>query len=138
LAVARGFGEPIVDGTKYKFASLRGVVVSKAFLDKNPDVVLGWLRAELDAHKMMRERPDQAAKIIYDDWKSYDVPLDIIRHDFTYKSFPDDISQKWRKVLTDGAQFLLAHKFIEQEPDWIKFIDDTWLTKSAGIPSQFK
>jgi sulfonate transport system substrate-binding protein len=138
MAVARGFGEPLVDGTKYHFLSLRGVVVSESFLQKNPDVVLGWIRAELDAHKMMRDQPDRAAKLIFEDWKSYEVPLDIIRFDFTYKSFPDDIPPKWRKVLTDGAQFLLAHKFIEQEPDWSKFIDDSWLTKAAVIQSQFR
>jgi NitT/TauT family transport system substrate-binding protein len=138
MAVARGFGEPLVDGTKYHFLSLRGVVISESFLQRNPDVVLGWIRAELDAHKIMRERPDEAAKIIFTDWKDYDVPLEIIRYDFTYKTFPDDIPPKWRKVMSEGAEFLLAHKFIEQEPDWSKFIDDSWLVKASAIPSQFK
>jgi NitT/TauT family transport system substrate-binding protein len=138
MAVARGFGEPLVDGTKYHFLALRGVVVSESFARANPDVLLGWVRAELDAHNMMRERPDECAKIIFDDWKSYDVPLDVIRHGFTHKAFPDDIPQKWRNVLTDGAQFLLAHKFIEQEPDWSKFIDDSWLKKASAVQSQLK
>ena len=138
MAVARGFGEPLVDGTKYGFDSLRGVVVSKTFLDKHPDVLIGWLRAELDAHRMMRERPDEAAKIIFEDWKRYEVPLDIIRHDFTHKTFPDDISPQWRKVLTDGAEFLLSNKFIEHVPEWDRFIDDSWLKKAAEIPSQYQ
>ena len=88
MAVARGFAQPLVDGTKYHFNSLRGVVVSKAFMDAHPDIVIGWMRAELDAHKMMREQPDRAAKIIFDDWQKFDVPLDIIRSDFDHSLFP--------------------------------------------------
>ena len=33
MAVARGFGEPLVDGTKYHFLSLRGVVISESFFE---------------------------------------------------------------------------------------------------------
>ena len=135
---ARGFGEPLVTGTKYHFDSLRGIVVSKAFADKHPDIVVGWLRAELDAHKMMRERPDEAAQIIYEDWKEYDVPLEVVKRDFTYMLFPDEITAKWRKVLVDGAEFLLAHKFIEQVPDLNSFVDESWLEKAVAVPSQMK
>jgi NitT/TauT family transport system substrate-binding protein len=138
MAVARGFAEPLVDGTKYHFNSLRGVVVSEAFLEAHPDVVLGWMRAELDAHKMMRDQPDRAAKIIYDDWKKFDVPLNIIRSDFDHSLFPDEITPEWRKVLTDGGDFLLSHKLIEKTPDWNTFIDDRWIKKAAVIPSQMK
>jgi len=138
MAVARGFAEPLTDGTKYHFNSLRGVVVSKAFMDAHPEIVLGWMRAELDAHKMMREQPDRAAKIIFDDWKKYDVPLKIIRSDFDHSIFPDEITPEWRKVLTDGGDFLLSHQLIERVPNWNTFIDDSWLKKAAAIPSQMK
>lgn len=138
MAVARGFAEPLVDGTKYHFNSLRGVVVRQGFLDAHPDVVIGWLRAELDAHKMMRDQPDKAAKIIFEDWKKYDVPYDIIRSDFNHSLFPDEITPEWRKVLTDGGAFLLSYQLIERVPDWNTFIDDSWLKKAAAIPSQMK
>ena len=138
LAVVRGFAEPLIDGTKYHFDSLRGVVVTKEFLERHPDIVLGWMRAELDAHKMMRERPDQAAKILFDDWKNFEVPLSLIRSDFDHSIFPDEITAQWRKVLTDGADFLSKHKLIERTPDWNSFIDDSWIKKAAAIPSQFQ
>jgi sulfonate transport system substrate-binding protein len=138
MAVARGFAEPLTDGKKYHFNSLRGVVVSKAFMDAHPEIVLGWMRAELDAHKMMREQPDRAAEIIFDDWKKYDVPLKIIRSDFDHSIFPDEITPEWRKVLTDGGDFLLSHQLIERVPNWNTFIDDSWLKKAAAIPSQMK
>jgi len=138
MAVARGFAEPLVNGTKYHFNSLRGVVISKAFMDAHPDVVLGWMRAELDAHKMMRDQPDRAAKIIFDDWQKFDVPLGIIRSDFDHSLFPDEITPEWRKVLTDGGDFLLSHKLIERVPDWNTFIDDSWIKKAAALPSQMK
>lgn len=138
LAELRGFGEKIVDGKPYKFSSLRGIVVRKSFYDKHPDVVAGWMRAELDAHEMARKNPDAAAKLIAEDWKKFEVPLDVIRADFAYKIFPDDISEKWRKVMIDSAEFLLAHKFIEKAPDWATFFNDTPIKKAASIPSQMK
>jgi NitT/TauT family transport system substrate-binding protein len=138
MAVARGFAQPLVDGTEYHFDSLRGVVVREGFLKEHPDVVIGWMRAELDAHRMMREQQDRAAKIIFDSWKKYDVPYDIIRSDFDHSIFPDEITPEWRKVLTDGADFLRGHQLIERVPDWNAFIDDSWLKKATAIPSQMK
>lgn len=138
MVVARGLGEPLVDGTQYKFDSLRGIVVTKAFAEAHPDIVVGWLRAELDAHKIMRERSEWAAQIIYEDWKQYEVPLEVIKRGFAYKVFPDEITTQWRSVLIEGAKFLLANKFIESEPDLSTFIDDSWLKKAASIPSQVK
>jgi hypothetical protein len=41
-------------------------------------------------------------------------------------------------VLVDGAAFLAAHKFIEKEPDWKNFIDDSLLKKASAAPSQLK
>jgi hypothetical protein len=87
---------------------------------------------------MMRERPDECAKMIFEDWKKFDVPLDVIRPDFSYKIFPDDIPPEWRKVLVDGSAFLAAHKFIEKEPDWSVFIDDSLLKRASTVPSQLK
>jgi ABC-type nitrate/sulfonate/bicarbonate transport system substrate-binding protein len=138
LAVLRGYGEKITDGKPYKFSSLRGIVVRKSFYDNHPDVVAGWMRAELDAHEMARKNPDAAAKLIADDWKKFDVPLEVVRNDFTYKIFPDDIPEKWRKVMVDSAEFLLAHKFIEKSPDWATFFNDAPIKKAASIPSQLK
>jgi NitT/TauT family transport system substrate-binding protein len=138
LAVAKGYATLLVDGTKYHYSSLRPVVVSKELIDKHPDVAVGWMRAELDAHKLMQERPDECAKMIAEDWAKYSVPVEVIRPDFDYKVFPNDISPKWRKVLVDGAAFLLEHKFIDQAPDWNSYIDDSLLKKANAIPSQMK
>jgi NitT/TauT family transport system substrate-binding protein len=138
LAVLRGFGEKITDGKKYNFSSLRAIVVRKTFYEKHPDVVAGWMRAELDAHQLARSKPDVAAKLIFDDWKKFDVPLEVIRNDFSYKIFPDDIPDKWRKVMVDSAQFLLSHKYIEKAPDWASFFNEAPIKKAASIPSQMK
>ena len=136
LAVHRGFARVLMDGSKMKFSSARCVVVSKAFAEKHPDVVVGWLRAELDAHKILRERPQAAAQMIYEDWKKFEVPMEVIVAGFTYKVFPDDIATKWRKVMTDSADFLLKQGLVKQLPDMTSFIDDSYLRKAAAIPSQ--
>jgi NitT/TauT family transport system substrate-binding protein len=136
LAEHRGFGQKVVDGTKYEFRSVRVVVVRKEFADKHPDVVTGWLRAELDAHKIMRERPDYAAQLIERDWKRYDIPLEVVKKGFEYKVFPDDIAGEWRQVMVDGAAFLRKHDFISTDIDLDTFINDDFLKKAAAIPSQ--
>ena len=136
MVVTQGFGQKLIDGTSYKFNSLRGVVASKEFLDKNPTIAIAWLRAELDAHRIMRERPDYAARLILEEWKNFKIPLEVIRGDFNYKQFPDEITDEWRKVLVDGAEFLRGNKLIEAPIDFNTFIDDSFLKKAAAIPSQ--
>lgn len=136
LAVHRGFGRVLMNGVKMNFSSVRCVVVSKAFAEKHPDILIGWLRAELDAHRLLRERPRAAAQLIFDDWKKFEVPLEVISAGFTYKVFPDDIGPKWRKVMTDSAEFLLKQGLIKQAPDFATFIDDSYLKRAAAIPSR--
>ncbi len=136
LAVYKGFARKLADGEKYRFDALRGVVATQEFLDQHPDVVVGWLRAELDAHKIMRDRPDYAAQLLFKDWSAYGIPLPVIREEFSYKVFPDQITPEWRKVLTDGADFLRSHRFISANIDFNSYIDDSYLKKAAAIPSQ--
>lgn|SRR5262249_41094112 len=136
LAVHKGFARKLADGTKYHFDALRGVVVTKEFADQHPDVVVGWLRAELDAHKIMRERPDYAAQLLYKEWSAYGIPLPVISEEFSYKVFPDEITPQWRKVLTEGADFLRSHKFITGDINFDTYIDDSYLKKAAAIPTQ--
>ena len=136
LSVDKGFARKLADGTAYRFSSVRGVVVSKEFAEQHPDVLVGWLRAQLDAQRIMRERPAYAAKLIADEWKAFAVPVAIIQEGFSYQKFPGEISPEWRKVLTDGAEFLRSHKFIESAIDFNSFIDDSYLKKAAAMPSQ--
>ncbi len=136
LSVEKGFARKLADGTAYRFSSVRGVVVSKQFAEQHPDVVAGWLRAQLDAQRIMRERPAYAAKLIADEWKAFAVPVATIQEGFAYQKFPEEISPQWRKVLTDGAEFLRSHKFIEAAIDFNSFIDDSYLKKAAAMPSQ--
>ena len=136
LAVHRGFARVLMDGSKMKFASARCIVVSRAFAEKHPDIVIGWLRAELDAHRILRERPHTAAAMVFEDWKKFEVPMEVVSGGFAYKVFPDDIASKWRKVMTDSADFLLKQGLVKQLPDMATFIDDSYLRKAAAIPSQ--
>jgi NitT/TauT family transport system substrate-binding protein len=136
LSVDKGFARKLVDGTVYRFSSIRGIVVSRQFAEQHPDVLAGWLRAQLDAQRIMRERPAYAAKLIAEEWKAFAVPVAIIQEGFSYQKFPEEISPQWRKVLIDGAEFLRSHKFIEASIDFDSFIDDSYLKKASAMPSQ--
>lgn len=136
MAVHRGAGKKLADGRPFKFQSVRCIVVSKQFAEKHPDILVGWLRAELDAHRLLRERPVHAAKLIHADWRRFDIPLEAINEEIRYKTFPDDLSQPLRKTFQESAEFLLTHDLIKQLPDFNNFVDDSYLKKAAAIPSQ--
>jgi len=136
LAVEKGFARKLTDGTAYHFSSVRGIVVSTAFAEQHPDVLVGWLRAQLDAQQIMRERSPYAARLIAEEWKAFSVPIPIIQEGFSYEKFPGEITPQWRKVLTDGAEFLRSHKFIDASIDFNAFIDDSYLKKATAMPSQ--
>lgn len=136
LAVRDGYARELINGASFHFRSIRGTIVSQEFANKHPEVLIGWLRAQLDALKIMRERPAYAARLIAAEWKAFKVPVPVILKAFSYMQFPDEITPQWREVLIDGAKFLRAHKFIKQPVDINTFIDDKYLKKAAAIPSQ--
>lgn len=136
LSVEKGFARKIADGTAYRFSSVRGIVVAKSFAEQHPDVLMGWLRAQLDAQQIMRERPAYAARLIADEWKAFSVPVPTILEGFSYQKFPSEITPEWRKVLVDGAEFLKSHKFIETAIDVNAFVDDSYLKKASAMNSE--
>lgn len=136
MAVHRGFGKKLVDGRPFNFQSVRCIVVSKAFAEKHPDVLVGWLRAELDAHRLLRERPKHAAKLIHNDWRRFDIPLEAISDEMRFKTYPDELSPSLVKTFRESSEFLLKNDLIKQLPDFASFVDDSYLKKAAAIKSQ--
>jgi NitT/TauT family transport system substrate-binding protein len=67
----RGFARKIFDGAQTGVPTMHGVLVRSDFAKENPEVVVAYLKAMLEANRMFREQPEaMSAKI--EKWTSVD------------------------------------------------------------------
>ncbi|KAM3095298.1 ABC transporter substrate-binding protein [Phormidesmis sp. 146-12] len=57
----RGFARKIFDGAQTGIPTFHGVLVRSDFVKENPEIVVGYLKALLEANKMFREKPEELA-----------------------------------------------------------------------------
>ncbi|AFY93379.1 ABC transporter substrate-binding protein [Chamaesiphon minutus] len=57
----RGFARKIFDGAELGVPTFHGVVVRSDFAKENPEIVVAYLKALLEANKMVREQPEAMA-----------------------------------------------------------------------------
>jgi NitT/TauT family transport system substrate-binding protein len=57
----RGFARKIFDGAELGFPTFHGVVVRSDFAKEYPEIVVAYLKALLEANKMVREQPEAIA-----------------------------------------------------------------------------
>ncbi len=57
----RGFARKIFDGAELGVPTFHGVVVRSDFAKENPEIVVAYLKALLEANKMVREQPEAIA-----------------------------------------------------------------------------
>ncbi len=57
----RGFARKIFDGSQTGVPTFHGVLVRSDFAQENPEIVVAYLKALLEANKMFREQPDEMA-----------------------------------------------------------------------------
>lgn len=127
LAVNNGLARVLITGKSYNYRPVcSAAVVSKEFADQHPRVVEGWLKAELEAHEFLRKNPDKAATVIYEAWEKK-IPVEVIRRDLAYTTYPDEILPEHTATLKEATEFLLRHKMIDTKPDVDAFVDDRYL-----------
>ncbi len=63
----RGFARKIFDGAQTGTPTMHGVVVRSDFAKENPEVVVAYLKALLEANKMFRDQPEAVATKI-EEW----------------------------------------------------------------------
>jgi NitT/TauT family transport system substrate-binding protein len=127
LAVHKGLARVLTAGDRYGYRTVcSNAVVSKEFADKHPRVVEGWLKAELEAHEFLRKNPDRSAEIIFEAWEKK-IPVEVIRKDLAYTTYPDEITPQHIETLKEAAEFLMRQKMIDVKPDVDTFVDDRYL-----------
>ncbi|MBD2098307.1 ABC transporter substrate-binding protein [Trichocoleus sp. FACHB-591] len=60
----RGFARKILDGAQAGTPTFHGVVVRSDFAEANPEIVVAYLKAVLEANKLFREQPEVVASNI--------------------------------------------------------------------------
>ncbi len=126
LAVNKGIARVLATGKDYNFQFVCGLVVNKEFAEQHPKVITGWLRAEIDAHELIRKEPARAAQIIFEAWEKK-IPLEVIQRDVESALYPDQVQPEHAEVLKAGAEFLSRNKMIDTTPDIDGWIDTRYL-----------
>jgi ABC-type nitrate/sulfonate/bicarbonate transport system substrate-binding protein len=104
------------------------------FVDKNPDTVVAYLKAWLDAARDFKESPDKVADTIFTFYtsKGYTMSRDTFRKALATvevnPGFPADL----KPYMQEQAQILLREKKIPAIPDWSKALRPDFMEKARA------
>ena len=132
IAEADGIGVDLID-----FSSVDEMPVFMAatpeFVDKNPDTVVAYLKAWLDAGKDFKSNPAKVADVIYAFYtdKGYKLSKETFHKAMSRvevdPGFPDLTS-----YMQEQAEILLREKKINAIPDWSKALRPDFMAKARA------
>jgi len=133
IAVADGIGVDLID---YSAVDRMPVFMAATpdFVEKNPDTIVAYLKAWLDAGKEFKENPKKVDKVIYDFYLSkgykmspetFQTAMGRVQVD---PGFPSDI----QSYLQAQAEILIKAKLIRTMPDWSKALRPEFMKKARG------
>jgi NitT/TauT family transport system substrate-binding protein len=104
------------------------------FVEKNPDTVVAYLRAWLEAGKDFKQNPTKVSDVIYAFYtdKGYKMSKDTFQKAMSRvevdPGFPPDITP----YMQEQAEILLKDKKIPAIPDWSKALRPEFMTKARA------
>jgi ABC-type nitrate/sulfonate/bicarbonate transport system substrate-binding protein len=119
IAEAEGMGTIIMDLDKYDKVPVF-MAATPDFVEKNPDAIVAYLKAWLDAKKDFKDNPKKVSDVIYSfftskgykmDPKTFETAMGRVAVD---PGFPSDLVP----YLTHHAEVLIQEKKISKMPDW--------------------
>ena len=127
----RGFARKILDGESTGLTTTHGVQVRSDFADKYPEIVVAFLKATIEADRLLREKPEELAEQ-YEKWTGIEAevfyafhgPAGIQTRDFTFK--PEVIA-----ALRNAAQTLKVLKKTAADVNVDEFVDDHFIREAA-------
>ena len=133
IAEADGIGVDLID-----FSGVDKIPVFMAatpeFVDNNPDTVVAYLKAWLDAGKDFKENPKKVDKVIYDFYTSKGYKMSpetfskAISRVEVNPGFPSDLTP----YMQAQAEILLKAKLIRTIPDWSKALRPEFMQKAQA------
>jgi NitT/TauT family transport system substrate-binding protein len=127
----RGFARKILDGESTGLTTTHGVQVRSDYAQKYPEVVVAFLKATLEADRLLREKPEELAEE-YQQWTGIEAevfyafhgPAGIQTRDFTFK--PEIID-----ALRSASQTLKVLKKTAVDVNAEEFVDDCFIKQAA-------
>ncbi|MEA2699184.1 MAG: sulfonate transport system substrate-binding protein, partial [Myxococcales bacterium] len=127
----RGFARKIYDGSTVGVPTEHGALVTGAFADKYPELVVAFLKASLEADRLVRAEPEQYSELIQSVTGveaevnyMFHGPLGIQTRDFTFKP-------EIRKGLAVAVDTLKLLKKTDTTLDLDRWIDEHFIKQAA-------
>jgi ABC-type nitrate/sulfonate/bicarbonate transport system substrate-binding protein len=133
IAEADGIATEIMDYSSVDKMPLF-MAATPDFVQKNPDTVVAYLKALLEAGRDFRDSPRKVADIIYSFYadKGYAVSRDTFEKALARvevnPGFPDDL----KPYMQEQAEILLRERKISVIPDWSKALRPEFAAKARG------
>jgi len=127
----RGFARKIYDGSQANAPTFHGTLVDAAYAEKYPEIVTAFLRAALEADRLLASEPEKyadliekvtgiEAEVVY----LFHGPLGLQTRDVTWKP-------EYRQALKTSIETLTLLKRTEGDLDVDRFIDDRFIRAAA-------
>jgi len=133
IAAAEGIATEILDFSSVDKMPLL-MAATPDFVQKNPDEIVAYCKAWLDAGRDFKERPEKVTDVIYGFYtdKGYTMSRDtfakaLARIDVN-PAFPDDL----KPYMQEQAQILLRGRKISAIPDWSKALRPEFMAKARA------
>jgi NitT/TauT family transport system substrate-binding protein len=136
LFPARGFARKIFDGAQAGVATFHGLLVDADYAEKYPEIVIAYLRAEIEANELLSAEPEKYSELIakvtgVDAAVNYLFlgPLGLQMRDLTWKT-------EYRKDVATAVETLKILKRADSGLDVDTFITDKFV-RAAFKASHF-
>ncbi|HWW68330.1 MAG TPA: ABC transporter substrate-binding protein, partial [Duganella sp.] len=132
----RGYARKIFDGSQAKSPTLHGSLVDAAYAAKYPEIVTAYLRAAIEADRLITAEPEKYSELIAKvtgieaevDYL-FHGPLGLQTRDFSWKP-------EYRQAVKTSIETLRLMKRTDSDLDVNTFIDDRYIRaayKQAGL-----
>lgn len=122
----KGIGKILIDGSDTNVDYLDGIVADRTWVEKNKDYTIALLEALIEAHKYIRENPEDSAKIFAEESK---YPIDVTKKIVKNIRFDSVIYDK-DKVTLEGSKDFLKKLNKIKDVDLDEFIDDEYIKQA--------
>ncbi|RKP55992.1 ABC transporter substrate-binding protein [Pararobbsia silviterrae] len=132
----RGYARKIYDGAQSRTPTFHGSLVDVDFAQKYPEIVVAYLRAAIEANRLIAENPEQYSLLI-EKVTGIEAPVDYLYHgplgvqtrDLTWKP-------EYRQAVATAIDTLKLLKKTDVDLDPKTFVNDTYIRaafKASGL-----
>jgi len=104
------------------------LLVSEAFNKKNPKIVEGLVRADIDLHKYVQEHLDEASQIVFKELGEK-IPLPVIKASLASYRYQDNIDKDAIATVQRSIDFMKSKGFIKEGFDPAAWADPSYVNK---------